>query len=220
MRGRAPAGLLDGGGVKRLYERHVLPRLIHAACGTRPIYRQRRKVVPAASGRVLEIGFGSGRNLPFYEPGQVRELLALEPSAELIAMARPAISTTGIPVTELACAADAIPLSGQSVDTIVLTYTLCSIREPRLALSEMHRVLKPGGRLLFIEHGAAPDISVRRWQGRVNPLWRRLSGGCRLDLEPPRELAGSGFAIGSLETLYLPGWRPATFNYWGWARRA
>lgn len=206
--------------MKRLYERHVLPRLIHAACGTRPIDRQRQKVVPAASGRVLEIGFGSGRNLPYYQPGQVRELLALEPSAELIAMAQSAIPAAGIPVTELACGADAIPLPGQSVDTIVLTYTLCSIRETRLALSEMHRVLKPRGRLLFIEHGAAPDVSVRRWQGRLNPVWRRLSGGCRLDLEPPRELTAAGFTIGTLETRYLPGWRPATFNYWGWARRA
>ena len=205
--------------MKRLYERHVLPRLIHAACGTRPIDRQREKVVPAAAGRVLEIGFGSGRNLPFYEPGQVRELLALEPSAELLAMARTAIPAVGIPVTELACGADAIPLPGRSVDTIVLTYTLCSIRETKLALSEMRRVLKPEGRLLFIEHGAAPDASVRRWQGRLNPVWRRLSGGCRLDMEPARELEAAGFTIGSLETRYLPGWRPATFNYWGWARR-
>ncbi len=206
--------------MKRLYEQHVLPRLIHAACGTRPVERQRQKVVPAATGRVLEIGFGSGRNLPFYEPGRVRELLALEPSAELIAMARPAIRGTGIPVTELACGAEAIPLAGQSVDTIVLTYTLCSIREVRLALSEMHRVLKPRGRLLFVEHGAAPDPSVHRWQRRLNPVWRRVAGGCRLDLDPPGELAAGGFAVGALETLYLPGWRPATFNYWGWARRA
>ncbi len=206
--------------MQRFYERHVLPRLIHATCGSRPIERQRGKVIPGASGRVLEIGFGSGHNLSWYDRGAVKELLALEPSEALLAMARPALAGAGFPVTEIPCGAESIPLPRGSVDTVVLTYTLCSIPEVRTALEEMRRVLKPGGRLVFVEHGAAPDAGVRRWQGRLNPLWRRVSGGCRLTLDPPREIVAAGFSIGSLETLYLPGWRPATFNYWGWARPA
>ena len=204
--------------VQQFYTRHVLPRLIHATCASRPIERQRGKVVPGASGRVLEVGFGSGHNLPWYDPGVVTELLALEPSAALLEMARPAIGEAEFPVIEIPSGAEAIPLSSRSVDTVVMTYTLCSIPEAVAALDEMRRVLKPRGRLIFVEHGVAPDAGVRRWQGRLNPMWRRVSGGCQLTLDPPHEIAAAGFSIESLETLYLPGWRPATFNYWGWAR--
>jgi ubiquinone/menaquinone biosynthesis C-methylase UbiE len=198
-----------------LYARYVLPRLIHLACSGRPTERQREKVVPGASGRVLEVGIGSGLNLAFYDAGKVRKLWGLEPSPEMVSMARAAAASVGFEVEFIGLPGEEIPLDDASVDTVVVTYTLCSIPEPEVALRQMARVLKPGGRLLFCEHGKAPDEGVRRWQERVNPIWRRFSGGCNLNRPIPELIEQGGFQIERLETMYLPGWRPGTFNYWG-----
>lgn len=198
-----------------LYGKYVLPKLVHFACRLEPAMRQREKVVPEATGEVLEIGIGSGLNLPYYDAEKVQRVRGLEPAPEMMRMAREAAREVDPEVELLEAAAEEIPLDDASVDTVVVTYTLCTISEPEKALREMARVLGPGGALLFCEHGAAPDEGVRRWQRRITPLWKRLAGGCHLDRDIPALLEAGGFAIERLETIYLPGWRPATFNYWG-----
>ncbi len=202
------------------YQRHLLPRIIHLACGSKPVGRQREKVVPRARGRVLEVGLGSGLNLPFYDARRVSRLWGLEPSPELRVMAARQAAAAPFTVELLESPVEETPLADGSVDTVVVTYTLCSLADPVGALRLMARVLAPGGELLFCEHGAAPDPGVRRWQDRVNPLWRRLGGGCNLNREIPALIAAGGFRLLDLETAYLPGWRPASFNYRGAAAPA
>jgi len=198
-----------------LYARYVLPRVVHFACSARPTMRQREKVVPSARGRVLEVGIGSGLNLPFYDAGEVERVIGLDPSPEMSRMADEAASRVPFDVELLIAGGEEIPLDSRSLDTVVTTYTLCTIPQCVPALREMARVLKRGGRLLFCEHGVAPDDDVRRWQARINPLWRRVGGGCRLDRDIPALLVEGGFKIESLKSMYVPGWRPASFNYWG-----
>jgi ubiquinone/menaquinone biosynthesis C-methylase UbiE len=198
-----------------LYGRFILPKLVNLACRTSPITRQRRKVIPKATGTVLELGFGSGLNLPFYDASQVRQLLALEPSKEMWSLAEKGVRSTQFEVERLEASAEEVPLGDGTADTVVATYTLCTIPDLLVALSEIRRVLKPGGTLVFCEHGAAPDEEVRRWQDRLNPIWSKLAGGCNLNRPIPSLLEESGFKIQEMETMYLPGWRPANFNYWG-----
>ena len=197
------------------YDRHILPHVINLACGVKPIRYQRQKVVPQAEGRVLEVGIGSGLNLPFYDPARVEKLWGLEPAPEIRRMAEKAAAGAPFPVEFIDLPGETIPLEPGSVDTVVITYTLCTIPDAVRALHEMRRVLKPGGQLLFAEHGRAPDASVRRWQDRLTPIWKRIGGGCHLNRDIPKLLEQGGFAIDRLETMYLPGPRPMTFNYWG-----
>jgi ubiquinone/menaquinone biosynthesis C-methylase UbiE len=152
------------------YQRHVLPHLLHFAMRHKNLVPFRRRVIGAAEGRVLEIGVGSGLNLPLYER-TVRMVMALEPSPELLRMARSRARMASIPIEFLEASAEAIPLDDRSVDTVVTTWTLCTIPDAPRALSEMRRVLKPGGALLFVEHGRAPEPGVMRWQDRLDPLW-------------------------------------------------
>lgn len=198
-----------------LYSSYVLPHLVHLTCRLKPNMRQRAKVVPQARGLVLEVGIGSGLNLPFYDGGKVTRLVGLDPSAEMIRMARKPAERTPFEVEWLQSPVEDMALDDRSVDTVVVTYTLCTVPDPDTALRQIARVLRPGGELLFCEHGLAPEETVRRWQHRLNPLWKRLAGGCNLDRDIPRLLERSGFRIRWLETMYLPGWRPGTFNYWG-----
>jgi ubiquinone/menaquinone biosynthesis C-methylase UbiE len=198
-----------------LYARYLLPRIIDLTCGSKPVRKQREKIVPLAVGRVLEVGIGSGRNLPFYDLGKVTRFWGLEPDPAMRRLAAPVAEQTGVDVEWLDLPGEEIPLGDASVDTVVLTYTLCSISEPEAALRQMARVLVPDGRLLFCEHGAAPDPSVRRWQDRITPLWKTFGGGCRLNRDIPALLERGGFRIDRLETMYIPGWRPACFNFWG-----
>lgn len=200
-----------------LYGRFILPKLVNLACRTSPITRQRRKIIPKATGTVLELGFGSGLNIPFYDASLVRQVLALEPSKEMWSLAEEKVRSAHFEVEHLEASAEEVPVGDGSVDTVVATYTLCTIPDLSVALSEIRRVLKPGGTLVFCEHGAAPDEEVRRWQDRLNPIWTRLSGGCNLNRPMPSLLEEGGFKIQEMETMYLPGWRPANFNYWGTA---
>ena len=177
----------------------------------------RERVIGAAEGRVLEVGVGSGINLPFYRP-PVREVLALEPAPRLVTMARNASHVTGMPVSFLEASAEAIPLDKHSVDTIVTTWTLCSIPQAATALADMRRVLRPGGKLLFVEHGLAPDEGVRRWQDRLTPVWRCISGGCHLNRPIRSMIEGAGFHLDRIETGYMPGPKSMTFMYEGSAR--
>jgi SAM-dependent methyltransferase len=162
-----------------LYQRYLLPRLVQCACGSPVIERQRQKVVPQAQGEVLEIGFGSGLNLPHYRRNRVSKLWALEPSAEMRALAAPHVAASGLNLHWLDLPGEALPLPDTSVDCVVMTYTLCSIPDAAAALAQLRRVLRPGGRLLFCEHGAAPDADVRRWQDRLDGLWGKFAGGCQ-----------------------------------------
>ena len=199
------------------YEDRVLPHLINLAMRNRHLLPYRKRIIPAAEGRVLEIGIGSGLNLPFYQ-AQVRELFGLEPSPRLVAMARRKARASQRSVNFIEGSADTIPLDDRSIDTVVTTWTLCSIPSALRALAEMKRVLKPGGQLLFVEHGLAPEANIRKWQNRLTPIWKRIGGGCHLN-RPIRELIESAaFSISRVETGYAPGPKPMTFIYEGRAQ--
>jgi ubiquinone/menaquinone biosynthesis C-methylase UbiE len=199
------------------YSDVILPRICDLAMRSKQLVPIRERVIGAAEGRVLEIGIGSGLNLPFYRP-PVREVLALEPAAKLVAMAQNASRGIIMPVSFLEASAEAIPLGDHSVDTVVTTWTMCSIPHADMALSEIRRVLRPTGKLLFAEHGRAPDDSVRRWQDRLTPAWRCIAGGCHLNRPISAMIEGAGFRIDRIETGYIPGPRPMTYMYEGGAR--
>lgn len=200
-----------------LYNKYLLPKLVNIACSQKPSMRQREKVVPLASGRVLEIGIGTGLNVPYYDPGRVSHLWGLDPSAEMWSAAQKNIKDHHLDAEFIKAGAEAIPLDDHSADTVVMTYTLCSIPDSYAAMAEIKRVLKPGGKLIYVEHGEAPDESVLRWQNRLNPVWKVFSGGCHLNRPVPQILERSGFHSADMQTMYLPGWKPAAFNYWGTA---
>lgn len=200
------------------YEDRVLPHLVNFACSTRPNQIQREKVVPLAEGEVLEIGFGSGLNLPFYDSGKVRKIWGLEPSEGMRRKARPMLDALDLDVEFIDLPGESIPLESNSVDTVLVTYSLCTIPDVVVALEGMRRVLKPGGSLLFCEHGIAPDESVRRWQRRLNPAWRRVAGGCHLDRDIPELIRKAGFVLVADERMYIPGIKALCYNYWGRAK--
>jgi ubiquinone/menaquinone biosynthesis C-methylase UbiE len=198
------------------YARRILPWLITKSCATKPVRKQREKVVPLASGRVLEIGAGGGLNLPFYDRSKISEVLGLDISDPLLEQAQAQAKASGVPFVPIKLDAADIPLERNEVDTVLVTYSLCSIDDLGRALGEMRRVLKPSGRLIFCEHGAAPDASVRRVQNALTPVWRRVAGGCRLNRDLPAEIASAGFKIEWLENMYLPGTPRFTgWNSWG-----
>jgi ubiquinone/menaquinone biosynthesis C-methylase UbiE len=206
-----------GSNAMSFYQRHVLPYLLHFAMRQKNLMPFRRRVIGAAEGRVLEIGVGSGLNLPLYER-TVRTVMALEPSPELLRMARECARGTSVPIEFLEASAETIPLDDRSVDTVVTTWTLCTIPDASRALSEMRRVLRPGGALLFVEHGRAPELGVARWQDRLDPLWSRVAGGCHLNRKMDDLITAGGFRIDSLTNARLPGPRTHTFLYEGRAR--
>jgi ubiquinone/menaquinone biosynthesis C-methylase UbiE len=184
------------------YRNVILPRLTDFVMRNAELRPFRERVIGAAEGRVLEIGAGSGLNLKLY--GQaVSEVVALEPDPKLVHMAKRNASEASRPVTFLETSAEAIPLEGKSVDTVVTTWTLCTV--PLNVLSEVRRVLKPGGKLLFVEHGLAPEKGVQRWQNRVDPIWSRISGGCHINRPIGRVIEDAGFRIEKIETGYVPG---------------
>lgn len=200
-----------------IYSKYVLPRLVHHACGQKPAMKQRQKIVPQAYGRVLEVGIGSGLNIPYYRPDRVEHLWGLDPSSEIWSLAGRNAEAHHLEAEFLHAGAEAVPLDDDTADCVVMTYTLCTIPDVSLALAEIRRVLKPGGKLLFCEHGEAPDESVRNMQGLANPLWKRIAGGCHLNRPVPVLLRQSGFNPEDMQTMYIPGWKPACFNYWGTA---
>ena len=200
------------------YDQRVLPSLINFVCGAKPTRKQREKIVPRATGDVLEIGFGSGLNLPHYDRDKVRRIWGLEPSEGMRRLASDAIDKAVLDVELIGLSCEEIPLDDDSVDTVLVTYTLCSIAELAPALEGVRRVLKPTGQLLFCEHGKAPDDSVYKWQERLNPAWRRFSGGCNIHRDIPALLDQSGFSVEDDNRMYIPGIRALSYNYWGSAR--
>ena len=202
------------------YADTIVPRLVTCACGTKPILKQREKVVPEARGQVLEIGMGAGHNLPYYRTDQVERVVGIDPCLTSWALAQPRAKTLGVPLDFIEGSAESMPMPDESFDTVVMTYSLCTIPDAQAALYEIRRVLKPDGRLVFCEHGEAPDAAVAKWQQRVNPLWRRLLGGCNLNRPITRWITDAGFSIEKLDQMYLPGTpRIAGFNVWGSAER-
>jgi ubiquinone/menaquinone biosynthesis C-methylase UbiE len=197
------------------YDRHILPPVLDFACGLSMVGRQRQLVVPLAQGRVLEVGIGTGLNMRYYDKTRVTRITGLDPALQLHPLARERIAQSGLDVDLVGLSAEQIPLPDASFDTVLITYTLCTIPDPVAALKEMRRVLAPHGRLLFCEHGRAPDASVQRWQDRLQPLWGPLAGGCHLGRDIPALLLQAGFIQPDTQTGYLPGPRPFTFNYWG-----
>lgn len=200
------------------YEREVLPWLTHLVMRQPPLTVYRRRVLEHAVGEVLEIGMGSGLNLPLY--GQrVTSVLSVEPSGPLAAMARKVAGRVTMPLMVIEQSAEELPLPDHSIDTAVTTWTLCTIPDPLRALREVRRVLRPEGRLIFVEHGLAPDLSVARWQRRLTPMWKRCAGGCHLDGPTADLICRAGFHITELGTGYMPGPRPMTFMSEGVAQK-
>jgi ubiquinone/menaquinone biosynthesis C-methylase UbiE len=201
----------------RFYQDHIVPLLINLAMRNKNLAAYRSRVVPAAEGRVLEIGVGSGLNLPFYS-AKTEQLIGLDPSPRLLAMARRAACPRVGRLEFVEGSAEAIPLDSASVDTVLTTWTLCSIPQAAGALREMRRVLRPGGRLLFVEHGRAPDPNVVWWQDWLTPMWKRIGGGCHLNRPIRSLIEDAGFRLDRYETGYMRGPRPMTFMYEGSAR--
>ena len=204
-----------------LYNRYILPHVINCACGTRPIVRQRRKVAPLVEGVVLELGFGSGLNIPYLDASKITKLYALEPEAGMRALSVKAAKTAPFPIEVRPEFAETLPLPDASIDTLFVTYVLCTIPDPASALRATRRLLKPGGRVVFCEHGLAPDADVQKTQRGVEPMWKRFAGGCHLTRDVAGMLADGGYRIESSETMYLPKTpRFAGYNVWGVARAA
>jgi ubiquinone/menaquinone biosynthesis C-methylase UbiE len=198
-----------------LYEKYVLPNLIDLAMRNKDTTRLRAEWIPRARGDVLEVGIGSGRNLPFYSSAVTR-IYGVDPSVELqqIARKRQQIDAGRIQFL-VQSAEERLPLANNTIDTAVITWTLCSIPEPRRALQEIKRVLKENGRLIFVEHGHSPDHGVANWQDKLTPVWKRFTGGCHLNRKIDHLIMSAGFHISKLETVYLPGPRPMTYTYQG-----
>ena len=197
------------------YEEHVLPRFINLACSTKPTRKQREKIVPLARGDVLEVGIGSGLNLPYYEQDKIRKIWGLEPSEGMRKLAEKKLVDSTLDLEFIDLPGEEIPLEDNSVDTVVVTYTLCTIPDAGKALEGMRRVLKKDGCLLFTEHGQAPDEDVRRWQRRLNPAWSFVAGGCNMNRDIPKLITDAGFRLDNDERMYIPGPRVLSYNYWG-----
>src|SRR3954454_6442695 len=183
------------------YGDHVLPRIIDFGCGLKVVRPLRRRVCAGLEGEVLEVGFGSGLNVPFY-PGAVTRVAAVEPADVGWKLAQPRLRETRVPVERAGLDGQSLPFGDDSFDTALSTWTLCTIPDVAAALSEVRRVLKPGGTLRFVEHGLAPDEGGRRWQPRLEPLQKRLFGGCHLTRPVVDLLTGAGFTIAELDVFY------------------
>ena len=202
--------------IKAAYEKYLLPKLLDTCCSTKPVNYQRKKIVPDARGTILEIGIGSGLNIPFYQRSNIQKIIGLDPSEELCEMAKKCSKKNKIDVNFLINSAEEINLPSNSIDTVLLTYTLCTIPEPLDALDEIKRVLKSDGNILFCEHGTAPDLNVQKWQNRINPLWGKVFGGCNINRDIPNLILESGLKINKLDQMYLPSTpKIVGYNYWG-----
>lgn len=196
------------------YERTLLPYLLDFSCSLKPIQKQRMKVIPRARGRVLEIGIGTGLNLPFYDRTRISSIVGVDPGLLMHKLALKRSMQAGLKVELVGVSAERLPVEDASFDTVVSTYTLCTIPDPVAALKELRRALVPGGKLLFSEHGRAPDENVLKWQTRLQPFWMKVAGGCRMDRDIPALLEQAGFRP-EVQSRYIPGPRILSYHYWG-----
>ncbi len=201
------------------YDRVILPRLLNCAMSQKHMARVRREIVRQISGDIVEIGFGSGLNLE-HMSGDVRSVTAIDPSAELHRLATPRIDEASFEVIHTATSAEELPCESNSFDAALCTWSLCTIPDPRRALMELRRVLKPKGTFAFIEHGASPEANIKKWQDRINPIWNRIGGGCNLNRQPDQLIRECGFDVQHMEADYIPGPRVATYTFRGVARLA
>ena len=201
-----------------LYEKYVLPLCLDASCSIGPITKQRAKLVPRAHGTVLEIGIGSGLNLPHYDPEKVSRIIGVDPDEHIWKRSKTRRRDCPIPVERIGLSGEDIPMDSDQVDTVVVTYSLCTIPDPIKALREMRRILKPDGSILFCEHGRAADAKVHKWQNRIDPVWKHIAGGCHSGRDIPALITAAGLSIKDMDEMYIPGPKVLAYNYWGSAQ--
>ena len=201
--------------LQKLYDKYVCPHLINYAMKMKPFRKQREKVIPSASGRVLEIGIGSGLNFNYYNKENVSEVFAVEPDGILLEKAQQNAKINNINLNVQQLKAEELPFDNNSFDTIISTYTMCSIPGLSSAMSEINRVVKPSGKLLFSEHGKSPDMNVFKWQKRMNGIQKRIAGGCHLDVDIPNEIIKANFKLNKIDSMYVPGPKFLSYHYWG-----
>jgi len=199
-----------------LYDKYILPKFLNCACGSKPINYQRQKVVPLAKGKVLDIGIGSGLNIPFYNSDKIDKVIGIDPSHELIDLAKQLANDSKASIELVIGSAESIPYPDNFFDTVLVTYTMCTIPNVAIANKEMWRVLKDDGRLIFCEHGLAPDKKISKWQNRIDPFWGKIAGGCHLNRDIQKLITDAGFSFESLDKMYIPSTpKFAGYNYWG-----
>ncbi|MEY2972559.1 MAG: class I SAM-dependent methyltransferase [Gammaproteobacteria bacterium] len=200
-----------------IYEKYILPKFLDFACNLKGFQNKRSQIVPYAHGRVLEIGIGSGLNLDFYDFSKIDSITGIDPALPSIALARERTIKKGVndKFSFLALSAESLPLQDNYFDTAVIAYSLCTIPNPAEALHEIRRVLKPEGKLLFMEHGLSPEQTTQRWQHRLTPYWKKLAGGCHMNRNIEEILQNAGFKFKSLNKKYIKGPKILAFNYYG-----
>jgi len=199
-----------------LYDKYILPKFLNCACGSKPINYQRQKIVPLAKGKVLDIGIGSGLNIPFYNSDKIDKVIGIDPSHELIDLAKELANDSKASIELVIGSAESIPYPDNFFDTVLVTYTMCTIPNVAIANKEMWRVLKDDGRLIFCEHGLAPDKKISKWQNRIDPFWGKIAGGCHLNRDIQKLITDAGFSFESLDKMYIPSTpKFAGYNYWG-----
>ena len=199
-----------------LYDKYILPKFLNCVCGSKPINYQRQKVVPLAKGKVLDIGIGSGLNIPFYNSDKIDKVIGIDPSHELIELAKELANDSKASIELVIGSAESIPYPDNFFDTVLVTYTMCTIPNVAIANKEMWRVLKDDGRLIFCEHGLAPDKKISKWQNRIDPFWGKIAGGCHLNRDIQKLITDAGFSFESLDKMYIPSTpKFAGYNYWG-----
>ena len=199
-----------------VYDKYILPKFSNCACGSKPINYQRQKVVPLAKGKVLDIGIGSGLNIPFYNSDKIDKVIGIDPSHELIKLAKELANDSKASIELIIGSAESIPYPDNFFDTVLVTYTMCTIPNVAIANKEMWRVLKDDGRLIFCEHGLAPDKKISKWQNRIDPFWGKIAGGCHLNRDIQKLITDAGFSFESLNKMYIPNTpKFAGYNYWG-----
>ena len=199
-----------------LYNKYILPKFLNCACGSKPINYQRQKIVPLAKGKVLDIGIGSGLNIPFYNSDKIDQVIGIDPSHELIELAKELANDSKASIDLVIGSAESIPYPDNFFDTVLVTYTMCTIPNVAIANKEMWRVLKDDGRLIFCEHGLAPDKKISKWQNRIDPFWGKIAGGCHLNRDIQKLITDAGFSFESLDKMYIPSTpKFAGYNYWG-----
>ena len=203
-----------------LYNKYILPKFLNCACGSKPINYQRQKVVPLAKGKVLDIGIGSGLNIPFYNSDKIDQVIGIDPSHELLELAKELANDSKASIDLVIGSAESIPYPDNFFDTVLVTYTMCTIPNVAIANKEMWRVLKDDGRLIFCEHGLAPDKKISKWQNRIDPFWGKIAGGCHLNRDIQKLITNAGFSFESLDKMYIPSTpKFAGYNYWGVSKK-